>query len=137
MFYQDVTTPLWCGYKKITKNIVRIQAIKQVWAPRTFPKPSTYMPQLQGSTLTPTICRHYKFLTIIFTITKLNCFKKNSFYIWLDVIIFWLKILMYTYHIMKFSSLVGNDFVPIIIICTKFDFSWGLIYFSSWQIIFG
>jgi len=31
------------------------------------------------------------------------------------------------YHIVNFSSLVGNDFVPIIIICTKFDF-WGVLY---------
>lgn len=37
MFYQDAATLLWCGYKKMINNIVRIQATKQVWAPRSFP----------------------------------------------------------------------------------------------------
>ncbi len=44
MFFQDAATLFWCGYKKMINNIVRIQATEQVWAPRSFPKPSTYMP---------------------------------------------------------------------------------------------
>jgi hypothetical protein len=43
MVYQDAATLLWCGYKKMINNIVRIQ-VTQVWAPRSFPRPSTYMP---------------------------------------------------------------------------------------------
>jgi len=44
MFFQDAATLFWCGYKKMINNIVRIQATEQVWAPRSFRKPSTYMP---------------------------------------------------------------------------------------------
>ncbi len=40
------------------------------------------------------------------------------------------------YHIVNFSSLVGNDFVSIIIICTKLDFFGVLYIYIQFRYIF-